>query len=171
MPVEGLCLRSQHLNAELSLLSQMDPEAIASADGAAFSPTRIPITPTEMESPQEVRERDAPTCEEESERVEPIQESENQRLPEVHESVAAMAETGTDVSWEGEQAKPKVVHTVVALGPGPLNQEAATSSASSYSGHAFSSDLPGKAVSEMAPLSEVSQASDALEEVPRVRSV
>ena len=82
-----------------------------------------------------------------------------------------MAETGTDVSREGGQAKPKVVHTVVALGAGPLNQEAATSSASSYSGHVFSSGLPGKAVTEMTPLSEVSQASDASEEVPRAQWV
>ena len=82
-----------------------------------------------------------------------------------------MAETDTDVSREGGQAKPQVVHTVVASGPGPLNQEAATSSASSYSGHAFSSGLPGKAVTEMTPLSEVSQASDASEEVPRARWV
>ena len=169
MPVEELCLLSQHLNAELSLLSQMDPEALAPADGAAFSPSRIPITPTEMESPQEVRdETDAPTCGEESERVEPTQEYENQRLPELHEYVAGMAETGTDVSWEGGQAKSKVVHTVVALGPGPLNQEAATSSASGYGGHAFPPSLPGKAMPAMAPLGEVSQASYALEEVPRV---
>ena len=82
-----------------------------------------------------------------------------------------MAETDTDVSREGGQAKPQVVHTVVASGPGPLNQEAATSSASSYSGHAFSSGLPGKAVTEMTPLTEVSQASDASEEVPRARWV
>ena len=153
----------------------MDPEALAPADGAAFSPSRIPITQTEMESPQEVcGETDAPTCGEESERVEPTQESENQRLPELHEYVAGMAEIGTDVSWEGGQAKSKVVHTVVALGPGPLNQEAATSSASGYGGHAFPPSLPGKAMPAMAPLGEVcevSQASYALEEVPRVRYV
>ena len=172
MPVEELCLLSQHLNAELSLLSQMDPEALASADGAAFSPSRIPITQTEMESPQEVcGETDVPTCGEESKRVEPTQESENQRLPELHEYVAGMAETGTDVSWEGGQAKSKVVQTVVVVGPGPLNQEAATSSASSYGGYAFPSGLPGKAVPAMAPLSEASRESDALEEVPRVRWV
>lgn len=84
---------------------------------------------------------------EESEGVGPIQESENQRLPE--QSVAEMAETGIDVSWED--------------GPSPLNQEAATSAAS---GHAFSSALPGKAMRAMP-----SQASDALEEVPRIRWV
>ena len=68
----------------------------------------------------------APTWGEEFERVEPIQESENQRLADV----AGMAETGTGVSWEGGQAKPKVVQTVVVLmGPGRLNQEATTSSA------------------------------------------
>ena len=120
----------------------MDPEALAPADGG-----------------QEVRDAtDAPTCGEESERVEPIQESENQRLPELSESVARMAET-------------KVVHTVVALGPGPLNQEAAASAVSGYGGHAFSSDLPGEAMPAMARLSEVSQESDALEEVPQVRWV
>ena len=86
---------------------------------------------------------------EESEGVGPIQESKNQRLPELHES-AEMAETGIDVSWED--------------GPSPLNQEAATSAASG-GGHAFSSGLPGKAMRAMA-----SQASDALEEVPRIRS-
>ena len=117
-------------------------------------------------------ETDAPTCGEEFERVEPLQESENPRLPELHESAAGMAETGTGVSWEGGQAKPKVVQTVMVLmGPGQLNQEATTSSASGYSGHAFSSGLPGKAVPEMAPLSEVSQASDASEEAPRARWV
>lgn len=84
---------------------------------------------------------------EEYEGVGPIQESENQRLPE--QSVAEMAETGIDVSWED--------------GPSPLNQEAATSAAS---GHAFSSGLPGKAMRAMP-----SQASDALEEVPRIRWV
>ena len=35
----------------------------------------------------------------------------------------------------------------------------------------FEQGLPGKAVPEMAPLSEVSQASDASEEVPRARWV
>lgn len=68
---------------------------------------------------------------EEYEGVGPIQESKNQRLPELHESVAEMAETGIDVSWED--------------GPSPLNQEAATSAASG-GGHAFSSALPGKAM-------------------------
>jgi hypothetical protein len=68
---------------------------------------------------------------EEYEGVGPIQESKNQRLPELHESVAEMAETGIDVSWED--------------GPSSLNQEAATSAASG-GGHAFSSALPGKAM-------------------------
>ena len=159
---------SSPLSPYRSLPVEMDPEALAHADVAAFSPSRIPIAPTEIESPQEMwDETDAPTWGEEFERVEPIQESENQRLADV----AGMAETGTDVSREGGQAKPKVVHTVVALGAGPLNQEAATSSASSYSGHVFSSGLPGKAVTEMTPLSEVSQASDASEEVPRAQWV
>ena len=159
---------SSPLSPYRSLAVEMDPEALAHADVAAFSPSRIPIAPTEIESPQEMwDETDAPTWGEEFERVEPIQESKNQRLADV----AGMAETDTDVSREGGQAKPKVVHTVVALGPGPLNQEAATSSASSYSGHVFSSGLPGKAVTEMTPLSEVSQASDASEEVPRAQWV
>ena len=89
---------------------------------------------------------------EESEGVGPIQESKNQRLPELHESVAEMAETGIDVSWED--------------GPSPLNQEAATSAASG-GGHAFSLDLPGKAMRAMAS----TQVRDALEEVPRIRWV
>ena len=156
-------------SSDSSPVAAAEPYRNMPVEGAAFSPSRIPITQTEMESPQEVcGETDAPTCGEESERVEPTQESENQRLPELHEYVAGMAETGTDVSWEGGQAKSKVVHTVVALGPGPLNQEAATSSASSYGGYAFPSGLPSKAMPAMAPLGEVSQASYALEEVPRV---
>ena len=85
---------------------------------------------------------------EESEGVGPIQESKNQRLPELHESVAEMAETGIDVSWED--------------GPSPLNQEAATSAASG-GGHAFSSGLPGKAMPAMA-----SQENDALRAPPQV---
>ena len=118
---------SSPLSPYRSLAVEMDPEALAHAEGAAFSLSRIPIAPTEIESPQEMRdETDAPTCREEFERVEPIQESENQRLADV----AGMAETGTGVSWEGGQAKPKVVQTVVVLmGPGRLNQEATTSSA------------------------------------------
>ena len=84
---------SSPLSPYRSLAVEMDPEALAHAEGAAFSLSRIPIAPTEIESRQEMwDETDAPTWGEEFERVEPIQESKNQRLADV----AGMAETGTD---------------------------------------------------------------------------
>ena len=56
---------SSPLSPYRSLAVEMDPEALAHADVAAFSPSRIPIAPTEIESPQEVwDETDAPTCRE-----------------------------------------------------------------------------------------------------------
>ena len=53
---------SSPLSPYRSLVVEMDPEALAHAEGAAFSPSRIPIAPTEIESPQEMwDETDAPT--------------------------------------------------------------------------------------------------------------